>query len=110
MLIKLLEPEGNTLWQRVLAMEIFRGICGDNALMRRIYKAYDQQGTSTDVFSDMIIAIGRLSTEKPQLIGAGTFVQDSVDIARVPGANDRDTGDGGVGGLSIVSSTMRIQW
>ncbi|KAF9363393.1 hypothetical protein BGX34_004268 [Mortierella sp. NVP85] len=109
MLIKLLEPEGNTLWQRVLAMEIFRGICSDNALMRRIYKAYDQQGTSTDVFSDMIIAIGRLSTEKPQLIGAGTFVQDSSEIARISNTNDRDTGDGGVGGLSIASSTMRIQ-
>ncbi|KAI8363679.1 hypothetical protein B0O80DRAFT_492803 [Mortierella sp. GBAus27b] len=109
MLIKLLEPEGNSQWQRVLAMEIFRGICGDNTLMRRIYKAYDQQGTSTDVFGDMIIAIGRLSTERPQLIGAGSFVQDSSEIVRASTVNDRDTGDGGVGGLSMATSTMRIQ-
>ncbi|KAF9950982.1 hypothetical protein BGZ70_001157 [Mortierella alpina] len=109
MLIKLLEPENSILWQRVLAMEIFRGICGDNALMRRIYRAYDQQGTSTDIFGDMIIAIGRLSTEKPLLIGAGTLVQDSSDAPRQPSVGERDGLDSNVGGLSIAASTMRIQ-
>ncbi|KAF9358527.1 hypothetical protein BGX26_001534 [Mortierella sp. AD094] len=109
MLIKLLEPEGNILWQRVLAMEIFRGICGDNALMRRIYKAYDQQGTSTDIFGDMIISLGRLSTEKPLLIGAGSFVQDNNENIRPSNVNEREPGDGGAGGLSITTSTMRIQ-
>ncbi|KAF9574751.1 hypothetical protein EC968_005537 [Mortierella alpina] len=109
MLIKLLEPENSILWQRVLAMEIFRGICGDNALMRRIYRAYDQQGTSTDIFGDMIIAIGRLSTEKPLLIGAGTLVQDNSDTARQPHVGERDSSDSNVGGLSIATSTMRIQ-
>ncbi|KAG0371102.1 hypothetical protein BGZ54_000046 [Gamsiella multidivaricata] len=109
MLIKLLEPEGNILWQRVLAMEIFRGICGDNALMRRVYNAYDQQGTSTDIFGDMIIAIGRLSTEKPQLIGAGSFVQDSSENTKPASVNERDANEGGIGGLSIPTSTMRIQ-
>ncbi|KAG0336922.1 hypothetical protein BG000_006015 [Podila horticola] len=108
MLIKLLEPEGNILWQRVLAMEIFRGICGDNALMRRIYKSYDQQGTSTDIFGDLIIAIGRLSTEKPLLIGAGSFIQDSSEITKQSHVNEREATEG-VGGLSVTSSTMRIQ-
>ncbi|KAF9316893.1 hypothetical protein BG003_001423 [Podila horticola] len=108
MLIKLLEPEGNILWQRVLAMEIFRGICGDNALMRRIYKSYDQQGTSTDIFGDLIIAIGRLSTEKPLLIGAGSFIQDSSEITKQSHVNEREAAEG-VGGLSVTSSTMRIQ-
>ncbi|KAF9385298.1 hypothetical protein CPC16_008043 [Podila verticillata] len=108
MLIKLLEPEGNILWQRVLAMEIFRGICGDNALMRRIYKSYDQQGTSTDIFGDLIIAIGRLSTEKPLLIGAGSFIQDSSEIIKQSHVNEREASEG-VGGLSVISSTMRIQ-
>ncbi|GJJ78482.1 hypothetical protein EMPS_10841 [Entomortierella parvispora] len=109
MLIKLLEPEGNILWQRVLAMEIFRGICGDNSLMRRIYRAYDQQGTSTDIFADMIIAIGRLSTERPALIGAGGFAQESTDIARPTHTKEREAGDSGIGGLSVSTSTMRIQ-
>ncbi|KAG0037673.1 hypothetical protein BGZ82_002078 [Podila clonocystis] len=108
MLIKLLEPEGNILWQRVLAMEIFRGICGDNALMRRIYKSYDQQGTSTDIFGDLIIAVGRLSTEKPLLIGAGSFIQDSSEITKQSHVNEREATEG-VGGLSVTSSTMRIQ-
>ncbi|KAF9912667.1 hypothetical protein EC991_009403 [Linnemannia zychae] len=109
MLIKLLEPEGNSQWQRVLAMEIFRGICGDNSLMRRIYRAYDQQGTSTDIFGDMIIAIGRLSTEKPLLIGAGSFVQDNSEIAKPSHVNERDASENSVGGLSVSTSTMRIQ-
>ncbi|KAF9304722.1 hypothetical protein BGZ74_000788 [Mortierella antarctica] len=108
MLIKLLEPEGNILWQRVLAMEIFRGICGDNALMRRIYKSYDQQGTSTDIFGDLIIAIGRLSTEKPLLIGAGSFIQDSSEVTKQSHVNEREVTEG-AGGLSVTSSTMRIQ-
>ncbi|KAF9973368.1 hypothetical protein BGZ73_003400 [Actinomortierella ambigua] len=108
MLIKLLEPEGSVLWQRILAMEIFRGICGDSALLRRIYKTYDQQGTSTDVFSDMIIAIGRLSTEKPQLIGAG-MAHEGHDGPRQAHGGDKDGPDGGIGGLSVVTSTMRIQ-
>ncbi|KAG0202741.1 hypothetical protein BGX28_004846 [Mortierella sp. GBA30] len=108
MLIKLLEPENGVLWQRVLAMEIFRGICGDNSLMRRIYKAYDQQGTSTDIFGDMIIAIGRLSTEKPQLVGAGSLVQENSDVARQSNVSESGA-DSGVGGLSIATSTMRIQ-
>ncbi|KAF9430242.1 hypothetical protein BGZ94_007779 [Podila epigama] len=109
MLIKLLEPEGNVPWQRVLAMEIFRGICGDNALMRRIYQSYDLQSTSTDIFGDMIIAIGRLSTEKPSLIGAGSFVQDNSDLARPSHSSEREAVEGGTGGLSVASSTMRIQ-
>ncbi|KAG0338258.1 hypothetical protein BG004_007294 [Podila humilis] len=108
MLIKLLEPEGNILWQRVLAMEIFRGICGDNALMRRIYRSYDQQGTSTDIFGDLIIAIGRLSTEKPSLIGAGSLVQDAPETSKQSHINEREATEG-VGGLSVTSSTMRIQ-
>ncbi|KAK3844406.1 MAG: hypothetical protein J3R72DRAFT_382422 [Linnemannia gamsii] len=109
MLIKLLEPEGNSQWQRVLAMEIFRGICGDNSLMRRIYRAYDQQGTSTDIFGDMIIAIGRLSTEKPLLIGAGSFVQDNSEITKPSHVNERDGSENAVGSLSVSTSTMRIQ-
>ncbi|KAF9934507.1 hypothetical protein FBU30_001648 [Linnemannia zychae] len=109
MLIKLLEPEGNSQWQRVLAMEIFRGICGDNSLMRRIYRAYDQQSTSTDIFGDMIIAIGRLSTEKPLLIGAGSFVQDGSEITKSSHVNERDVSESNSGGLSVATSTMRIQ-
>ncbi|KAF9581340.1 hypothetical protein BGW38_001685 [Lunasporangiospora selenospora] len=109
MLTKLLEPEGNIQWQRVLAMEIFRGICGDSALLRRIYKTYDQQSTSTDIFGDMIIAIGRLSTEKPLLIGAGGFIQDASDNHKPVTMNERDLSDNGTGSLSMTTSTMRIQ-
>ncbi|KAF9274166.1 hypothetical protein BGZ68_000897 [Mortierella alpina] len=82
-------------------------------LMRVVYilikQFHEILGTSTDIFGDMIIAIGRLSTEKPLLIGAGTLVQDSSDTARPTNAGERDGPDSNVGGLSIATSTMRIQ-
>jgi hypothetical protein len=113
MFVKILEPE-NPLWQRVLVMEIFKSICGDAGLTRSIYKWYDSQGSSTHIFQDMITALGRLATEKPQSIGATQGGRDSIDY-----------GSGNTGGysshlnqnvssgsdsLSALSSTMRIQW
>ncbi|KAI9248499.1 hypothetical protein BDA99DRAFT_548865 [Phascolomyces articulosus] len=60
-------------------MEIFRGVCGDPLLLCSIYKWYDRQGSSTNVFRDMITGFGRLATERPQLIGATQGGRDSID-------------------------------
>ncbi|KAI8376178.1 uncharacterized protein BYT42DRAFT_573702 [Radiomyces spectabilis] len=113
MFVKVLEPE-NPLWQRVLAMEIFRGVCGDCHLLCSIYKWYDRQNNFTNVFRDMITAFGRLASEKPHLIGASQGAWDSVDhsgsttphaynhpSASSPGQNEHC--------ISANSSTMRIQ-
>lgn len=114
MFVKILEPE-NPLWLRVLAMEVFKGVCGDATLTSSIYKWYDGQNSSTNVFRDMITGFGRLATEKPQSIGAHQGGRDSLDY-----------GYGNAGGyassysnqsistasdsLSTSNCTMRIQW
>ncbi|KAI8070702.1 hypothetical protein BC940DRAFT_295365 [Gongronella butleri] len=81
MFVKILEPD-NPLWQRVLAMEIFRGVCGNPALLRNIFAWYDaSDARATHVFHDMITAFGRLATEKPTLLGATQGGRDSIDFS-----------------------------
>lgn len=113
MFVKILEPE-NPLWLRVLAMEVFKGVCNDPVLMSSIYNWYDRQSSSTNIFRDMITGFGRLATEKPQSIGATQGGRESIDYG-TGGAgshtshsiqNSSATSDS----LSTASSTMRIQW
>ncbi|CEP19238.1 hypothetical protein [Parasitella parasitica] len=125
MFVKILEPE-NPLWLRVLAMEIFRGVCSDSQLTKSIYKWYDgQNNSSTNVFRDMITGFGRLATEKPQLIGANQGGRDSLDYSGGAGSGGGGGGSGSgashyaaqssfpsnglENSLSTSNSTMRIQ-
>lgn len=122
MFVKILEPE-NPLWLRVLAMEIFKGVCSDAQLTSSIYKWYDgQNNSSTNVFRDMITGFGRLATEKPQSIGAGQGGRDSFDYSGANGGGgsgttgyhlsahaNQSSSSGVESGLSTASSTMRIQ-
>lgn len=122
MFVKILEPE-NPLWLRVLAMEIFKGVCSDAQLTSSIYKWYDgQNNSSTNVFRDMITGFGRLATEKPQSIGAGQGGRDSFDYSGANGGGgsgttgyhlsghaNQSSSSGAESGLSTANSTMRIQ-
>jgi hypothetical protein len=116
MFVKILEPE-NPLWQRVLAMEIFRGICGNPMLLCSIYDWYDCQPNSTNVFRDMITAFGRLATERPQLLGATQGGRESIDFGQGSVALPHSTNpvnttssDNAQASLSNAGSTIRIQW
>ena len=67
------------LWMRVLALEIFRGLCGDSGLMVKFYQRYDatagkHSGGGSKVFNDLMTALNRLATEKPQVLGTGAAV------------------------------------
>ncbi|CAG8443203.1 6201_t:CDS:10 [Funneliformis caledonium] len=112
MFIKILEPD-NPLWQRVISMEIFRGICVDQALLRSIYRSYDKQGHSTNVFREMINAFGKLAAEKPQLLGVGSHSlaghlhqgRESLEMAGVMGG----AGQVDIPGLTISTSIMKVQ-
>ncbi|CAG8580348.1 13705_t:CDS:2, partial [Acaulospora colombiana] len=111
----LAEPD-NPLWQRVIAMEIFRGICVDGKLLRSIYNWYDKQGSSTHVFRDMINVFGKLAAEKPQVLGVSSHSlighshqgRESIEVPGMTGV-----GMGGSGqveaGLNIANSTMKVQ-
>ncbi|GAA6023836.1 hypothetical protein JCM11491_006311 [Sporobolomyces phaffii] len=89
------------VWMRVLALEIFRGLCGDFDLMIKFYQRYDAaaaaaavsaprgKGKRVDaepeeepsvaaggstVFSDLMTAFNRLATERPSALGTGHAV------------------------------------
>ncbi|ORX90356.1 hypothetical protein K493DRAFT_409906 [Basidiobolus meristosporus CBS 931.73] len=103
MFVKMLGQE-NPLWQRILSMEVFRGICLDNALVRSIYRHYDRK-KSTHVFHDIVNAIGHLAIENPSVVGTGGG-----------GSSGLPAGDGGHASgatsdtkLSVVTSIMKIQ-
>lgn len=112
MFVKILEPE-NPLWLRVLAMEVFRGVCSDPVLMSSIYNWYDRQGGSTNIFRDMITGFGRLATEKPQSIGATQGGRESIDYGTGGAGNhtshSNQNTSASLDSLSTASSTMRIQ-
>ncbi|CEG64314.1 hypothetical protein RMATCC62417_01309 [Rhizopus microsporus] len=113
MFVKILEPE-NPLWLRVLAMEVFKGVCSDAALTRSIYSWYDRPASSTNVFQGMITNFGRIATEKPQTIGANQTGRDSIDAGSghagyATYVSQNTSTSATPEGLSAMSSTMRIQ-
>lgn len=108
MFVKILEPD-NVYWQRVISMEIFRGICSDSTLLRSIYRWYDGQGHSTNVFRDMINGFGKLAAEKPQLIGHLHQGRESMDMSGMAGVVMGGVGQVDSPGLSVANSVMKIQ-
>ena len=116
MFIKILEPD-NPLWQRVISMEIFRGICDDQALLRSTYRLYDKQGHSTNVFREMINAFGKLAAEKPQSLGVGSHSlighlhqgRESLELSGMAGVIG-GAGQIDVPGLTTSTSIMKVKW
>ena len=102
------------MWQRVISMEIFHGICVDQALLRSIYRWYDKQGHSTNIFRDMINAFGKLAAEKPQLLGVGSHGhlhqgRESLELSGMAGVIG-GAGQNDVPGLTAPNSIMKIRW
>lgn len=75
------------VWMRVLALEIFRGLCGDFSLMIKFYERYDDMknkgGGGSSVFSDLMMAFNRLATEKPGVLGVGAAVIYGSSLAPI---------------------------
>jgi hypothetical protein len=126
-------------WMRVLAMEIVRGLCSDEDLMRGIWERYDSRDSgSSGVFTALITALRRLATEKPGLLGVssqmgGIGVSTRDAAAEIAGSSSvyggnvglvagmvanaaTNTISGVVGmmaggpGLNIPGSSMKLQW
>ncbi|CUA76100.1 Protein MON2 homolog [Rhizoctonia solani] len=102
-------------WMRVLAMEIVRGLCSDEDLMRGIWERYDSRGPgSSGVFSALITALRRLATEKPGLLGVssqmgGTGVSTRDAAADIAGSNSVYGGNVGlVAGMVANAATTTI--
>jgi len=122
---------------RVLALEIFRGLCGDFELMMKFYQRYDAaaaggrgkgkgKGKSTEgaegstVFSDLMTAFNRLATEKPAVLGTGnavlygsslappTLAHHHSSTASVSTSNLASSGGGGGSGSAMIDSAMEM--
>lgn len=72
LLTHMLDPDASAPWKRALCMEVFRGICAEPALVRRIFTAYDAAPNRRHIVADLMGALTRLATEKPAIIGLGT--------------------------------------
>lgn len=101
------------LWMRVLALEIFRGLCGDFPLMIKFYQRYDATkskpgGGGSSVFSDMMTAFNRLATEKPSSLGSGAAVVYGSSMAPILGhhANNNASSTSVSSGSGMLDSAM----
>ncbi|KAG2136619.1 uncharacterized protein EDB93DRAFT_1242351 [Suillus bovinus] len=97
------------IWTRVLAMEIMRG---DAELVRNIWDRYDAQQPGSKVFSSMIVALKRLVTEKPALLGVspqmmGVGISHAGDSAAQSGSN-YGLDVGGVAGMVATAASATV--
>ncbi|KAG1789692.1 uncharacterized protein HD556DRAFT_1433599 [Suillus plorans] len=97
------------IWTRVLAMEIMRG---DAELVRNIRDHYDAQQPGSKVFSSMIVALKRLVTEKPALLGVsaqmmGVGISHTGDGAAPSGSN-YGLDVGGVAGMVATAASATV--
>ncbi|KPV73179.1 uncharacterized protein RHOBADRAFT_2872, partial [Rhodotorula graminis WP1] len=69
------QGQHSPLWMRVLALEIFRGLCADFELTVKVFRRALRGGAGgSTVFGDMMTALNRLATEKPSALGVGAAV------------------------------------
>lgn len=61
-------------------MEVFRGICAEPSLIRKIFAEYDAVEGRRPIMKDLMGALTRLATEKPSVIGLGT--QSTVPVGQ----------------------------
>ncbi|KIK34917.1 hypothetical protein CY34DRAFT_812567 [Suillus luteus UH-Slu-Lm8-n1] len=100
------------IWTRVLAMEIMRGVCSDAELVRNIWDRYDAQQPGSKVFSSLIVALKRLVTEKPALLGVsaqmmGVGISHAGDSATPSGSN-YGLDVGGVAGMVATAASATV--
>lgn len=113
----MLDPDASAPWKRALCMEVFRGICAEPALVRRIFAAYDAVEGRRPILADLMGALTRLATEKPGVIGLGAsssapvgggesevIAVEAGGIAGVIGSVSTEA----VQGLSTVWSLVRV--
>ncbi|KAA8910841.1 hypothetical protein TRICI_004029 [Trichomonascus ciferrii] len=68
-----LEPKSSPYWKRLLAIEVFQGTCSEYSLVQDIYQEYDNEDDRRDIIHDLITTLDRISSENPEMIGAGAY-------------------------------------
>lgn len=100
------------LWMRVLALEIFRGLCGDFKLIMKFYERYDaikkKGGQASCVFSDLMTALSRLATEKPSVLGVGAAVTYGSSLGPILTASAAPTAMSLSGAAGMLDSAVEM--
>lgn len=118
-LTQMLEPDNSQSWKRALCMEVFRGLCAEPALIRKIFSTYDAQESKRPIIKTLVGALARLTQEKPSLIGLGT--QSSIPIgqqAQKDSSEQAALEAGGVAGIiggavglgEVTATGLSTQW
>ncbi|KAH0603788.1 uncharacterized protein H6S33_007447 [Morchella sextelata] len=78
LLTQMLDPDASAPWKRALCMEVFRGICSEPTLVRKIFATYDAVEGRKPIMKELMGALTRLATERPSIIGLGS--QSTVPV------------------------------
>ncbi|KAF8534392.1 hypothetical protein BDD12DRAFT_860683 [Trichophaea hybrida] len=101
LLMHMLEPDASQPWKRALCMEVFRGICAEPALIRKIFSQYDAKEGGKPIVKELMGTMTRLAHEKPSVIGLGTQSSAPVGQQQAKDASSEQAAleAGGVAGI-----------
>lgn len=99
LLTHMLEPDASQPWKRALVMEVFRGICAEPALIRKIFAQYDVKDGGKSIVRDLMGAMCRLAHEKPAIIGLGTQSSVPQGLQQESSSEQAALEAGGVAGI-----------
>ncbi|EFP90450.2 uncharacterized protein PGTG_16037 [Puccinia graminis f. sp. tritici CRL 75-36-700-3] len=123
------QAEPVPIWLRVLALEIFRGLCVDFDLLLKIYERYDMRrpDQTSGLFTSLMGTFNRLASEKPALLGINQDIATGTSSYHIgttanPGVQGMIDGVVGIatqaaaplvgaqqGGLSLATAAMKLQ-
>ncbi|OAV93395.1 hypothetical protein PTTG_11843 [Puccinia triticina 1-1 BBBD Race 1] len=123
------QAEPVPIWLRVLALEIFRGLCVDFDLLLKIYERYDMRRSdqTSGLFTSLMGTFNRLASEKPALLGINQDIATGSSSYHIgssanPGVQGMIDGVVGIatqaaaplvgaqqGGLSLATAAMKLQ-
>jgi len=118
LLTHMLEPDASQPWKRALCLEVFRGICSEPALMRKIFSQYDAKEGGKPIVRELITGMTRLAHEKPAVIGLGTQSSAPAGQQQTKDASSEQAAEaggvagiiGGAVGLDVTVAGLSSQW
>jgi len=119
LLTHMLEPDASQPWKRALCLEVFRGICSEPALIRKIFSQYDAKEGGKPIVRELITGMTRLAHEKPAVIGLGTQSSAPAGQQQTKDASSEQAAleaggvagiIGGAVGLDVTVAGLSSQW
>ncbi|KAJ1536482.1 hypothetical protein HK096_010411, partial [Nowakowskiella sp. JEL0078] len=98
-----LNSDQTPLWQRVIIMEIYRGLCCDFQLMRNLFVLFDAKGLQNGVFLEIISNVGKVVLlEKPHILSLSPSSLNLADVQQI-GNSTHETN------VAVSTNSMKVQ-